>query len=546
MGSSALFVLKTRGLVAGFVAFLLLAVPASPLLSQADLSPASWPKSELARYSKLQEDGGPKKLGKGRRGMVVGTTGPLAVRAGLEALKQGGSAVDAAIATSLAQVTLAAGSWVSFAGIFTMIHYEADTRKVTYLNGEFTTVLGEDDPLSIPFDAPSGRTAMVPGFMAGVERAHDRFGRLPWEELFAPAIYFAEEGFVLDVGLASTLEFRRGVLSRTAEGRSIFFKPDGNLYQAGDLFKQPALAETLRNVASEGAGYMYEGAWGEQLVAALAAEGGKMTMADLAAYKPILKRAKRARYRDVVVWAPSKPGSGGAITARALRALKAHDFGAAGHYTESADSLYELMANTRAIYNSLPPLGHSDAVVTVDEEGNVAAVLHSINTLAWGETGIFVDGVSIPDAAKRQQRRILTAGPGKRIWSGTLPVIVTRKRQPVLASSAIGNGLFEATIQSLVNVLDFGKNPKQAIESPIFRSPLRSDDPVSRWPTRVTQNQFDGDLLQTMRDRGIPILEMSPLDFAGTGFWAAVTVGDKKPRLQGFTSEVLNGWAEGY
>ncbi len=513
-----------------------------------DLSPASWPEGDLEFYSELQRRAGhPKELAEGFDGMVVGTTGPLAVRAGLEALRQGGSAADAAIVTALSQVTLAAGSWVSYGGVFTMLYYDAGRRRVSYLNGEFTTVLGEDDPLSIPASGPSGRTALVPGFMAGVEAAHRRYGRLPWASLFEPAIYFAEEGFELDAELAATMDFRRGVLARLPETRAIFFKPDGSLYAAGDLFKQPVLAGTLRQVALEGADYMYTGTWAERLVAALAAEGGKMTLEDLAAYRALWRRPRRIGYRGYKIFSPGRPGAGGVLAVRAFRRIKPLDFAATGHYAESADALYGLMAATRSVYELVPPLGaHSDAVITVDADGNVAAVLHSINTLAWGETGIFVDGVSIPDAAASQQGRILAAGPGNRIWSGTNPMIVTRRRDAVLASSAIGNGLFGATVQSLVNVLDFGMDPKEALDTPIFRSPQRSDDPVSEWPMRVTRGQFDRDLLDEVRARGIPIRELSPRDFAGVGYWAGVTLDRDTGALAGATVDILNGWAEGY
>src|SRR5262249_12618758 len=110
----------------------------------------------------------PKPRAEGAHGVVVGTTGPLAVHAGLETLKKGGSAADAAMATALAQVTECGGCYVSFAGILGMTYFDAATGKVHHLNAAYDTFREEDEPRTIPRGKPSGRTALVPGFLAGV------------------------------------------------------------------------------------------------------------------------------------------------------------------------------------------------------------------------------------------------------------------------------------------------------------------------------------------------------------------------------------------
>src|SRR5690606_38098370 len=144
----------------------------------------------------------------------------------------------------------------------------AATGETTSLNASWNTVLGEDDPMSIPGQVqsgketvaemagsgkPSGRTALVGGFMRGLEEAHRRYGKLPFARLFDAAIELAEEGFVVSPTLASYIEARKGDLARLPETRAIFYKPDGTPYAAGDHFRQTALAETLRRVAAEGA-----------------------------------------------------------------------------------------------------------------------------------------------------------------------------------------------------------------------------------------------------------------------------------------------------
>lgn len=201
--------------------------------------------------------------------MISGTTSALAVRSGLEALKKGGSAADAVLATALAQIALAAGCYVSYAGIFFLTYYDAAEDKVYYLNAGFNTPLNELDPLSIPADTPSGRSALVPGFFAGVEAAHERFGVLPLSTLFDPAIYFAEQGFELIEFLGTQIEGRKAVLGRLPATRAIFTNDKTKqLYQAGDWFTQPTLAATLKQVASQGSSYIYQGAWADHFVAA--------------------------------------------------------------------------------------------------------------------------------------------------------------------------------------------------------------------------------------------------------------------------------------
>src|SRR5262245_22988150 len=97
------------------------------------------------------------------------------------------------------QIALTAGSLSGYASILTMVYYDAASKKVYSLNAGYNTVLEEKEPLTIPgIGTPSGRTVLVPGFFAGVQAAHDRFGKLPFASLFDPAIYLAEKGFVVD------------------------------------------------------------------------------------------------------------------------------------------------------------------------------------------------------------------------------------------------------------------------------------------------------------------------------------------------------------
>ncbi len=126
-----------------------------------------------------------------------------------------------------------------------------------------------------------------------------------------------------------------------------------------------------------------------------------------------------------------------------------------------------------------PAFAHSDAVVAVDERGNVAALCHSINTDAWGSIGLFVDGVSIPDSACFQQHEIAQAGPGERLPDVMNPLIVLRGNRPVLASACVGSALHEVTIQSLLNVLDFRMPVDIAADAPMFYT--HAPTTLDRW-----------------------------------------------------------------
>ena len=175
--------------------------------------------------------------------MIAGVTNPFAVHAGMEMLKAGGSAADAALTTVLAQVALNAGAAVSYAGILTAVYYDAGSKKVYSLNASWNTPKDETDPRSIPsMGTASGRTALVPGFMAGVQALHDRFGRRPFAELFAPTIWLAENGFPLPPVIDFWRHSQKPSIERLSETRSVFQNDVGEYYSEGDTFRQRQLA----------------------------------------------------------------------------------------------------------------------------------------------------------------------------------------------------------------------------------------------------------------------------------------------------------------
>ena len=213
--------------------------------AEVDLSPERW-AADYERFMEAQlVDRTEAGVATGENGAVTVAYNGLAARAGLEALKQGGNAIDAAMTTSLMQVALTAGAPISYFGIMSLVYYDAGTDRVHTMNAEWNTVLGEDDPVNIPGGidlsspdgmygtAVSGRTALVGGFMKGVGAAHERFGRLPWVEILKPSIHVAEQGFPVSKKVEGYWEGRAADLARLPETKATFLKEDGSAYVEG-------------------------------------------------------------------------------------------------------------------------------------------------------------------------------------------------------------------------------------------------------------------------------------------------------------------------
>jgi len=601
---------------AGLASLALLIGLTAPAVGQGvALGPKVWAVGELERVDSLTRSRGRAiPLARGTHGIVAGTTAAAAVRAGLEALKQGGSAVDAVLADALTDVVLMAHTVVSHAGIMMLVYYDAATKTTHAMNAGWGTVRDETDPRSIPTDRPSGRAVLVPGFMAGAEAAHRRFGRLPWATLFEPAIHFADEGFRLSASTVGQIDAKRDAISRLPASKSVFTKADGTWYQAGDLFRQPALAATLRAVAAQGAGYMYRGAWAQRFVDAVRADGGKLTMKDMESYEARWSKPLRIKFRGYEVLTLPPPNYGGVNLLEALNLVELADLPRVGHYTTSAEAFDRLLGIARvgdimgtSIISMLLPApriglldtvaagldldldarltkkhahalwpklltpawrdldrlaferpatsasGHSDAVVAADERGNVAALLHTSNNTTWGLLGMLIDGVGINDVGRYQQHVMARTRPGDRLPDPTDPLIVLKDGKPVLASSSIGVGLHEQTLLSLVNVLEYGFDPKTAGDTSQFYRPLGgSSSRAAAGATATTrpasqvveEGRFAASLLDSLRERGRLFTVLPPSRaMAYLGAWVGLTIDRATGMMSATAPGPLNGWA---
>lgn len=542
------------------------------------LSPDRW-AGDYAQFLRAQDvDRTEAGVAAGRQGAVTVAYNGLAARAGLEALKHGGNAMDAALTAALTQVALTAGAPISYFGILSLVYYDANTGKVYTMNAEWNTVRAEVDPMSIPGSlnmsseaglrgtAVSGRTALVGGFMKGVGAAHQRFGRLPFKAIFDPAIYVADHGMPVTQHLADKFVFRAEDLKRLSQTRAVFTKPDGTFYTHGEVFRQPALAKTLRAVAAEGTDYMYKGPWAQKLVAAVQADGGKMTLEDLADYEvswdePLVGDIGGG----YTVYTNPPPNLGGVNLIEAQLLADASGLTREPHWQTSAPSLRKALdiaqmftlsylpdATLAQLY---PDLGfsaaarltpahaaelwkrmqagpvpfrwkesgphHSDDVVAVDSAGDIAALTQSINCVDWGKTAIVVDGITIGDPASYQQAQIARIRPGSRLPSPTETGILFKDGKPSLGFASMGSGLHQRTMQGLLNVTHYGMTVDAAINAPDFFLP-DADPKTGVLTVRLPAGRFPKSVLDAL---GRTYVEYGAGQdrFGGEGVWVAIS-----------------------
>ncbi|WP_332655345.1 gamma-glutamyltransferase family protein [Brevundimonas sp.] len=267
------------------------------------------------------------------RGPFVAAANPLAVEAGLQVLRRGGSAVDAAVAVQAVLGLVEPQSSGLGGGAFMMV-FDAATGEVTSYDGRETAPAAATPELffengrPLPFGEAvlSGRSTGAPGAVAMLAMAQKAHGRLPWSELFADAGRLARDGFVVSPRLAGFIAATRGQ-ARTPWADRYFTKPDGTRYVAGDVLSNPAYAATVAEIAAGGADVFYRGRIAREILATVG-EGprpGLLTAADLAGYQPLERGALCRPYRIYIVCAPPPPSSGVAVLQLLAMAEKTPD-----------------------------------------------------------------------------------------------------------------------------------------------------------------------------------------------------------------------------
>ncbi|MFZ5509145.1 MAG: gamma-glutamyltransferase [Pseudomonadota bacterium] len=265
------------------------------------------------------------------RRFMVASAHPLATDAGYEMLKRGGSAVDAAIAAQMVLNLVEPQSSGIGGGAF-LVHYSGRTRRLITYDGRETApaaarperFLGADGKPVKFYDAVvGGKSVGVPGLLRALELAHRRHGRLPWAQVFQPAIRMAEEGFTVGPRLA-TLLAKEQYLQRQEAARR-YFHPDGSPLQAGQRLRNPEFAATLRAIATGGADAFYRGDIARDMVAAVVEapdNPGDLTLEDLAAYRAVERAPVCGGYRSYRVCGMGPPSSGAVAVLQILGMLE--------------------------------------------------------------------------------------------------------------------------------------------------------------------------------------------------------------------------------
>jgi len=300
-------------------------------------------------------------------GAVV-SVDPIASGAGLEILKKGGNAVDAAVATGLALAVthptagnLGGGGFMLIylaekGGQFTSVDYrerapEKSTPTMFLTNGEVDREKSDVGYLVIG----------VPGTVRGFWEASKRYGKLDWKTVVEPALKLARDGFVVDEVLSRSLKGQERMMQRFPEFGRVYRKADGSYYEPKDTMKLPDLAWTLQQISDRGADGFYKGEVAKRLVAGLQAGGGIITLNDLTNYTAKIRTPVRGTYRgyDVVGMPPSS--SGGTTVIQMLNLLEGYDL---GEMKRRDPKVTHLLTETMKIgfYNRAKYLGDTDFV----------------------------------------------------------------------------------------------------------------------------------------------------------------------------------------
>lgn len=489
----------------------------------------------------------------GRGGMVVSQSDP-ATRVGVEVLRQGGNAVDSAVAVAFAEaVTLPRAGNIGGSG-YMIVHMAATADRpaqdiaVNYYGAApaATTpelLLGPDGR----FDRskPSGFiNVSVPGTVMGLWEAHSRFGSMPWADLVAPAIRLAEEGYVLSDGEADATAGRARVLATDPGAREAYLKPDGSVYRAGETFRQPLLAESLRKVARGGADEFYKGELARQIVAGIQAQGGVITLEDMAAYRADVSEPIWGSYRgNRISFMP--PTASGVSVAEALNLLEHFDLKAMGW--GSVDSLHliseamKITSSDRRLIGGAPqwttpahglaskefaaervklialdrtlkaadipegnPYPYESQDTThysvADAFGNAVSNTYTLSNsygahVAPVGTGILLNN-HLDNFSWGTRGEPNSPAPGKRLGSTITPMIVFKDDKPWLITGTPGGGYIIATMVQLIsNVVDHNLNVAEAAMRPRLNQG-GGDSPLE------LEGGFSPDVERLLRERG--------------------------------------------
>ncbi len=490
---------------------------------------------------------------KGQNGAVASTSRE-ASKAAIWALSQGGNAADAYMTAALTQTVVEHGL-TSLAGGYSINYFDAATGEINSVLGP----LGPAEAESYDFERGSavtqtGRAMPVPGFVSGLHASHKQFGKLKWGPLFEPAIRYANDGFPVAPLLASAASSKA---TRFDDGKALWMK-QGQLLRPGETLVQTELGTTLKLVSTEGPEYFYTGKFADNYVRRAAADGGKISMADMAGWKE-LSRSKKVQldgnYRGYQI------AAGGLVTyaLHLNEALDLKSFGPAKDNPECLFRQYRIMeevflssadysketqsqfvspdyARQRAdtVVNSPLRKLTFDAIfntcflVVRDRDGNIAWGTHSINTPTAFGAGILVDGVYAAHAMNRAHVR----GSGGSAPGVSTSLALFKDGKPRLIAGSPGFGFVHGPWQFGAGMIEWDLSPIEAMNQPRFGLPRQDGN-------FYFESHYDDNVFVMLKDRKIPFFKGRPSPF--TGLVGALIVDDEQTiRI------VQDGRADGY
>ncbi|HDZ27562.1 hypothetical protein LCGC14_0822550 [marine sediment metagenome] len=415
-----------------------------------------------------------------KRGMVI-CSHPLATREAMKVLKRGGNACDASLCAAITQAVIEP-HMSGITGMFDMLYYHAASAKSTYVNANWNTPL-EPLPNITPADISTGRAQGVPGWWAGFEEAHKRYGSKSIKEIMEPAIRYARDGFEVHPFLWGAIFAQIHRIGMTEEGREIFM-PQNVLSRPWEKLYQKRQADTLERLSEEGSDFYYRGEFAEDFCKVIQEAGGAITRKDMEAYQALWMEPQWETYREYNVATASTP------LVKALKRVEQLDLEKLGPPTDSSETLYQMVRITTALYGTWlhPGTCHISAI---DEDGNIAGLMHSSNASAWGN-GLFVRGASICAGGGFLLSKPKPK-PGQRgdLWRSPSNIIFKDKK-PVLVSGSPSLSLLHNIIQNTTNILDFDIPIEESVNRPRFGG----------WsPTIQGANIIEADLSERVRKK---------------------------------------------
>jgi gamma-glutamyltranspeptidase/glutathione hydrolase len=519
---------------------------------------------------------------------VVVSGHPLASRAGAIALERGGNIVDAAIAVSFALgVVEPEASGIGGDGMALL--FLAGMREPIAIDFKDQVPIRatRDNPLLANATGDGAAAANIPGVVAGMDQLYRGYGskKVSWADLIAPAIEHAEQGYVLDAALPTTIAEGRRLFEKYPASTQIYL-PDGRLPKAGDRFVNKDYASTLRTIAKEGADAFYRGSIARRIAADMAKNGGLITVDDLAQYRAIERTPLTGRYRGHAIYSAPPPVSTGAALIETLQILDRFTPKAGATYAADADYLHYAIESWRvrdqgpriadpalwdvnlgphldaahagtlfarirptAVYRDRTTpqtdgpaerIGRgTTAFAVADADGNMIAVTQTLST--WGGTFYVSDGLGF---LYNNHLRFGTGGaPGRflplaRSSTTSVPTLIFRGGaaseggSPRLAVAAAGNNWIPASVYGIIlNVIDGGLDAQRAIEAPRFLVSRDPGDPGGSRPQ--IEDRIRRSVLQDLMARGHRFQKIGRKGEVRYGYAAAAVVDAGRKEVQG-------------